>query len=165
MGKIEDSILTFRDLMDNNWDNSNTKIDFSPHVSTGWYDNPSRYPVITVSNKQESPNPSSETNYTSLGGTQEIKGRVEVDIWVTEILEDNNGNKVDLNKSSEPNPKEVVNDLMEEFRRIVFINQDKMEDFQWISPAECVFVTENEPSPTIYRYDCAIEYYYERYNP
>jgi hypothetical protein len=85
--RIRDIKLTVRDLLRDNWDNSQLPVALDESdIHTGWFDDGKGYPQVSISNEEGGPKGGGETGYVGIdgsgeGGTQLRSGYVLVTAW------------------------------------------------------------------------------------
>lgn len=150
---VKDPTLSIYELLRDNWDSSNTSINYDPNVSTGWFDHEANSPQVTVSNLSEGPifgdvAPFSGIQGDGSGPVQEFSGTVEVNCWSDREVE------------SSVNPKSLVHDFFEEVRRIVNANLTDVTDLRYIGIGTRNFLVDTDAEPTTFRYSVRVEYLY-----
>lgn len=157
----KDPKLVIRDLLDDNWDPSNTSIDGKtpdkPRIHTGWFNGSPGWgdkPQISLTNAVESPLGGGTTgfNFTKPDGSgpgKTMLGSVDVVCWAHQDMYEG------------VNAKTLTFEFSEECKRIIknnlFPSSVDVEWLSWIGRVERVDVDAN---PTLFRYDCEIDYLY-----
>lgn len=110
---IQEPSITIRDLLRDNWDNSNTSISSDPDIDTGWWDFNSDSPQVTLAGGEDSPVGGGQTGWSGINSVgdpvQEMDGSVQIDCWANR-------------RSASVNPKTLVYEFAEEVRRIIYNN-------------------------------------------
>lgn len=144
-------------LLINQWDSTNIDVAFdeTARISTGWWDDSSPAPQITLSGTNENTSPTgidpSTGNLTSW-----VDGILYADVWVA----------ADRDATSGLNPKKLRWQLRWEVHRIIGANQDgTMTDagepqLTRLETGRVREHIENDDSPTVLRYRIAIGYQY-----
>lgn len=152
---MQDPVLTIKDLVKDNWDNSNTAISYDPDIHTGWHQEEANNPQVTASNPEESPIRGGATGYAAMdptgsGGVQELDGTVNVDCWSDREVE------------SGVNPKQLTFEFTEEVKRIVKANQHSATDLRVIAYGGRTFVPpDSDENPPVFHYNVPVGYLYE----
>lgn len=151
---MKDPTLTVHDLLNNNWDNSNTSVSYDPNIHTGWVDTEASTPQVTVSTADELAAPGNQTPFSGIdpsgaGPTQDISGTLHANCWSS------------WNWESDVNPKKLTFEFAEEVERIVTNNQLSAADLQYIGYGGRRFLVDENVEPTVFRYDVTVEYFYE----
>lgn len=107
---MKDPKMTVHDLIDSDWDNTNTSINYDPDIHTGWHNPESTDPEVTISSAEETPTAGgtgfSAIDPTGAGPVMELDGVVSVDCWSDREVAD-------------PNPKTLTFEFTEEVKRIL----------------------------------------------
>lgn len=150
---MNDPLLEFKDLFETNWNAANTVLSSAPYIHTGWYENGSDEPQLTITSPEEQEATGSPTGWTGIGGdgsgpTRQVDGTAYGNVWCNE-------------NQSAHNPKQVVWDLRQEALRIVF---DNVESTQWqfIALGEVQKIVEDDQDPVMHRYELPLGYYFEQ---
>lgn len=149
---MNDPQIEFRNLLVNNWDNTNTVLSVDPKFTTGWYEQGSSEPMVSVSNPEDSEATGSASGYTSIKGDgsgpdSEINGVILINAWCNE-------------DQASPNPKAVVHSLRNEIIRIINANYEATQYRNIGTTGPGTKVVEDEQDPTMFRYEIEGTYQY-----
>lgn len=145
--QIQDPKISIKDLIDNNWDTSNTSISSKPTITTGWWDNSNENPMVTISGAEESPIGGGTTGFSGIEPTKELEGSLQVDCW-----SDRNATTV--------NPKKLTFEFSDEVKRIIDENHDQATDLRYVTFLGRQERPDASETPTLYRYICTVGYDY-----
>lgn len=151
---IEDIKLLVRDLLRQNWDNTNMVKDVADaDIHTGWWDDGKGFPQVTVTSDEESPLNGGETGITALKGDgsgyiQHRNGTVLVDLWV--------GSRADYDNRGEEQVQ--LQEMMDEVERIVYDNLQNLTDVDSIAISTRTKLVDEGADPTEHR--CQFELTY-----
>lgn len=139
--------------MRNNWDNTNTSINYDPNFSTGWFDFEANNPQVTVTGLSEGPISGGVAPFSGIQGdgsgpVQEFSGTVEVGCWSSREVE------------SSVNPKKLIHEMFEEVRRIINSNLTSATDLRFVGIGTRNFIVDTEAEPALFRYAIEVEYVY-----
>lgn len=158
--EVNDVKVSFRNLLTNNWDTSNTVISSQPTIRT----DPRRFdeerdPVeVTIGADEDTPAQGGETGYTGLesgsGPVQHIEGTLQLDVWVD----------ADADIGESWNAKELAYDISEEVKRIVYNNAEatasEVSDLRSLSWFSRTWMPDTAGEPVVYRYRCLAGFRY-----
>jgi len=147
---MNDPEIEFYDLLLNNWDNTNTVLSSDPRFTTGWYEQGSTEPVVSVSTPEENEATGSASGYSSIKGDgtgpdSEINGTILIDCWCNE------------NQSTQ-NPKAVVHSIRNEVLRIINSNYEATQYRNIGTRGTGTKLVEDEQDPVMYRYQIEATY-------
>lgn len=158
---MKDPKLVIRDLLDNNWDTTNTSIDSlspnKPRIHTGWFNGAEGWydiPQISVTNADENPLGGGETGFSFIvpdgsGPGKSMLGNVDVVCWAHQDMYDG------------VNAKTLTYEFSEEVKRIIKANLFPSDpDIEWLSWAGRVERVDVDAEPPLFRYDCEVRYFY-----
>lgn len=124
---MKDPKISFRHLIQNNWDKNETSYDGVPEMHTGWYDRNSGGPQITFTNTDEVTANAGDTGITAInnsGGISQVKrGTILINCWsgTREELENQGFANEDINpKKLAFEMKELTVDIVEDHADGVF---------------------------------------------
>jgi len=151
---MADPTLTIRNLLKNNWDNTNTSLSSDPAIHTGWIDREASSPQVTVTSAEESPISIGQSPFSGIvpdgsGPTQEIGGTVMIDCWSSREME------------SSVNPKQLTFEFSEEVKRILKGNLTSATDLRYIGYQGRRFMTDPDAEPVVFRYSVTAWYVYQ----
>lgn len=143
---ILDPIVTFKDLLKAQWDDSNIVGTRTPKFSTGWYDETASYDQITFSDAPDIVTPHGVRG-DGTGLIEEIQGTIMARAWA-------------IRRTGQPNPKQIVWDYIEEVIRIIKAFEQASPDpgIDVMRPGATFRNTDVERSPTVYWRELEIEY-------
>lgn len=149
---VSDPKISVRDLLDNNWDHSNTVISEDPLIHTGWFNHDwSGRAQVTVTDADEDAI-GGATGFSGISasgeGLQIELGQMFVGCWATDPMYDG------------AHFKQVAYDLSEEVKRIVLDNTFGISDMQWVAWKGRRDVIDRDADPILYRYECTVVYQY-----
>lgn len=160
-------VVIVRELLMNEWDDTATALGSTPTVHTGWYDDSSTSPQITVTNPDENTINGGDTGYAAMNsatgsGAQLIDGIMLVNAWAgtRADLEGEGSNGEDLN------PKQLRWQMKEEVERITRAYSSGYTDsgnveLSYIVPRRSTGVVETNDRPhAVYRYETTVGYGY-----
>lgn len=155
MADRSDPVLLVRDLLRNNWDASNTALSSAPKIHTGWYDDSSESPQVTVTNPDEGALGGGDTGYVATQGdgggpVQERDGVLLVNGWA--------GSR----ETTSQNPKKVAFDLREEIGRIIGANYSGVDHLNRLAVGTTRQLVDDDRTPAVYRYEVTVSYGYRR---
>lgn len=150
---IADPKLTIKNLLATNWTASNTS-NVTPTFGTGWFNEESKHPQVTVTDRNDTPIRGGETGYQAIksdgsGPTQTIIGTANVNVWSTR-----DANSV--------NPKQLTHEMAEEVQRIVLANYNGSGDLRWLAWGGALERVDTQVRPAVFRYLCEVRYSYQR---
>jgi hypothetical protein len=148
---MNDPEIEFYDLLQSNWDNTNTVLSSDPKFTTGWYEQGSTEPVVSVSTPEENEATGAASGYTSIKGDgtgpdSEVNGNILIDVWCNE------------NQASQ-NPKAVVHSLRNEVLRVINANYEATQ-YRNIGHSSATKLVEDDQDPVMYRYQIEATYQY-----
>lgn len=151
---ITDIKLLVRDLIRNNWDNTNlpTSVE-NDDIHTGWWDDDKAFPQVTVTSDEEGPLNGGDTGVTALKGAgngyvQHRNGTVLVDCWA--------GSRADYDNYGEEQVQ--LQEMMDEVERIVFNNLLALSEVDSIAITNRTKLVDENADPTEHR--CQFELTY-----
>lgn len=108
---MKDPKLTVVDLLEADWDNSNTEIGYDPDMHTGWHNPESTKPEVTVSSLEDESPTAGGTGFSAIdptgaGPIMELDGTILIGCFSDREVAD-------------VNPKTVTFNLTEEVKRIL----------------------------------------------
>lgn len=149
---VQDPTLTIRDLLDDNWNTSNTSVSYKPAIHTGWIDTTANQPQITVTSATESASgretPFSGIDPSGAGPIQTIVGTLKVNCWSNREAE------------GRVNPKKLTYEFSEEVKRILKANVTGATDLRYIGYMGRTLRVEEESESVWFRYDISVWYVY-----
>lgn len=152
---MNDPAVEFKDLLDSNYNASNTVLSDKPAITTGWYNKGSDAPLVTVTEANESEATGSNTGWTYIKGDgsgpdQATVGLILINIWC-------NDNQTALN------PKEVVNSVKDEIERVILGNYEATQ-YESIGVNSTTKLVEDDQSPVMHRCEIEAIYNYTKRN-
>lgn len=146
---IADPVITIMDLLDDNWNASNTS-SVTPSIHSGWIDTEANSPQVTVSNLDEGPIFGSDAPFSGIkpdgsGAVQDFNGTVQTNCWSSREL-------------SSTNPKKLCWEFSEEVRRIVDANRLTATDLDFIGFQDRNFIVDTQSEPAIFRMQCFVQF-------
>jgi len=147
---MNDPEIEFFELLSNNWNAANTVLSDAPKFTTGWYEQGSTEPVVSVSTPVENEATGSASGYSSIKGDgtgpdSEINGVILIDCWC-------NGGQTDQN------PKAVVHSLRNEVLRIINSNYQATQYRNIGARGTGTKLVEDEQNPVMHRYQIEATY-------
>lgn len=156
MTAITDPKIVVKDLLTTHWAASSTS-SVTPTFGTGWFNEESKYPQVTITDPRENPSAGGETGYRGIkadgsGPTQTMLGTLDVNVWSTR-------------DASAVNPKQLVFEFSEEVKRIVrkFYTATTVSDagLQWLAWGGRLERVDSDVRPAVFRYLCEVRYSYQ----
>lgn len=145
-----DPKISIRDVIKDNWVAANVS-DITPSISTGWYDQKSSLPQVTVTNPSEVVEGGGASGYSGMGSdgtpSQLWNGFVMLDIWATR-------------ESTEINPKQLVFEMRKEVARIVKLKYEDVTDLGHIVWRGGGEIVGTGSKPVVFRWSGEIGYSY-----
>lgn len=164
MGLNKGPKVVIRDLLRNQWDETNTSIDgkntSKPRIHTGWFNGAQGWgdiPQVTITNKNENPIGGSTTGFNAIkpdgsGPVKTMIGTVRVVCWAHQDMYD------------DVNAKMLTFEFSEEVKRVIkanlFPSDPSIEWLSFIGPVDRVDV---DADPVLFRQDCEVRYMYFDY--
>ncbi len=141
-----------KDLLKNNWDNTNTSISEDPRFHTGWWNGSySGQAQVTVSDPDENVLAGGQTGFTGMSndgaGTKIMTGNVDVNTWAHHDM-------------YSVNAKQLSFEMSEEVKRIIGDNTFGISYLDYISWAGRVEIVDTDAPNTLFRYENEIRYGY-----
>lgn len=162
----EDPQIIVYDLLNNNWDESNTVLADPPKFQTGWYDHGSSDPQVSITNAEEGViqgGSTGQTAGTGGGGVAQYRtGQILVNCWAG-TYDDMEGKG---SGNSDVSPKEAAYDMAAEVHRILQANGSGTTDDQGnkqlhsLAASDARRLVEDERDPSVFRYEVVAEYSY-----
>lgn len=143
--KVVDNVRPkVRNLLDNNWDNSNLPTSSKPDISTGSFDESNDREQVCVESRNSS-GPGTESGYDIMtpdgpGSSTSTIVRIVAYAQRTTKFDDNN-----------VNPKDFVQDAISEADRIIRNNYDQMADFDTVGSDTYNDAVDTGRSPVLYQ--------------
>ena len=141
----EDPKMTIMNLLDNNWDSSNTSISTNPKISTGWWDKSNNTPQVSVTNRQDLGEGASFND----GGGEGVGRDETTTVLVTAFAQRQDG---------EPNPKKLSFEFQQEAARIIGNNAGSIGDFYLTTVDSPTELPPNDPElpPAVFGYQLTV---------
>jgi hypothetical protein len=149
-----EATVIIRDLLDNNWDKSNTD-NIKPEITTGWWNETRFDNMVTVTAMDENVADGGQTGYFGMvsgsTGARLMVGTLQVDCWS------------DADQfSGSTNAKDVVYNFSEEVDRIITNNTLDTSELRFVSFIGRTSNPGLDESPVIERQSCDLRYSYYR---
>lgn len=154
MSLSEEPAVRIRDLLEDNWDASNTS-SITPKIHTGWFNNGwGDTPQVTITNPDENTFGGGDTGFiateaSGAGPVQAYVGTLMVVGWAHHEMNDQN-------------PKSLVFEFSEEIKRIISNNLFDVQELEWVSFVGKERRVDVNADPTLFRQDCEVRYFYYR---
>jgi len=163
----KEPIVYLRDALKADWDNTNTSLTEDPRIHTGWYDESSTSPQITITNPNENAINGGNTGYSGMNpssgsASQIIDGVAIVNSWAgtREDLQGEGSGGADIN------PKQLRWEMKEEIERIArsyssgYTSGGTLQ-LTYIVPRNSTAIVETDDRPhAVYRYETRVGYGY-----
>lgn len=150
----KEASVIIKELLEDNWDNTNTAINSDPEITTGWWTESRSENMVTVSGQSENAIDGDRTGYfgyqSGNGPAKLMNGLLQVDCW----------SDAEQFETSTTNAKDVVYDFSEEVKRIITnktFTVDNLRFASWLGRVEQPALNE---SPVLERQSCDIRYGY-----
>lgn len=153
---VSDPKLSIRDLLADNWDNTNTVISEDPLINTGWFNHSwENRAQVTITAPDEEPLAGGATGYSGISAAGEglkiMVGTMDVECWAHEKM---------YGSLAQGEYKQLAYDMSEEVKRIVDTNTLTTSDLEWVSWAGRRELVDTDADPVLYRYRCLVDYEY-----
>jgi hypothetical protein len=134
------------ELLEDNWDASNTSADSAPKFHTGIYDEDANKPQVSVTTVSETPIGGGETGYSYLSaggsqGGQDRDGVVDVGLWA---------DRRDVQAVNAAHPKKLTYEFHREVNRIVMDNQTNLSEVRYLGPTDSELLVEGDRQPVVF---------------
>lgn len=152
-----DPVILIRDMLQANWDVSNTDLSEQPRIHTGWYDYDAGTPQVTVTNPNEFVVNGGLTGISAGGNDKPVQrkaGTVLVNGWsgTREKLKGEGPNGDDIN------PKKMSHQLGKEINRVMLSNTTNVVNS--IAPDSVQGSVEDEGPEIVFRHEVTVRYTY-----
>jgi hypothetical protein len=153
VSSVQEAPVVIRDLLDNNWDSTNTQ-SIKPTIVTGWWNETRDQNMVTISGTDETAIGGGRTGYfgtqSNAGPVKDIDGSAQIDCW----------SDADQFTTSSTSAKNLVWDFSEEVKRIITNNTIKISEFRYLSWMGRTELPSLDESPTVERQSCNVSYSY-----
>lgn len=155
---IPDTKLTVRDLLREEWDNSNVPSALEQSdIHTGWFNDGKGFPQVSVSSNEETPVGGGETGYTGIRGNgggpiQQRQGTVLVTVWA--------GSREDYEFAGLE--QKQANEMANEVERIMF--NPSVEHLHSATVTSRTRLVDDDETPSVHFVQMEITYNWVKYN-